>query len=242
MSQLKYSVHVFSDHVGLVRPLGDFKDSASIPSIDKLETASSVVSAGRYSVPDSAEDALEVALKEKNVSKSDNNIDSESNSLSVNDLSVNDSSQRDENDLDEKDDLFKPSGDEDLFFKVQSTKKVSDQNSRDSLVNNQKPVNGGSHRNSFVPSPSPASNDSNLLNVNQSNIQRESSVSSLSCDFSSGEETQNSPGNPVFLSSGCDTLGPSDLVGGSEAANGNSAISPEKSNDRDLSTIDFQER
>ena len=233
----KYSVSVFSDHVGLVRPLGDFKDSASIPSIDKLETASSVVSAGRYSVPDSAEDALEVALKEKNVSKSDNNIDSESNSLSV-----NDSSQRDENDLDEKDDLFKPSGDEDLFFKVQLTKKVSDQNSRDSLVNNQKPVNGGSHRNSFIPSPSPASNDSNLLNVNQSNIQRESSVSSLSCDFSSGEETQNSPGNPVFLSSGCDTLGPSDLVGDSEAANDNSAISPEKSNDIDLSTKDFQER
>lgn len=183
------------DHIGMVRPLADIKDTSSIPSIDKLETASSLASGGRYSVPDSAEDALEVVLRQKH----ENNLEKDGIPLTVNNAVHED----------EKEDLFKPSHDDDHFFKVESNSSldaVSAQNSKGDSVNELIHVNGASHRHNFSPSPSPLSNDGNLLNVNQSNMNRENSVSSLSCDFSSGEETQNSPGNPVLLSSGCDTL------------------------------------
>ena len=222
-----------------MRPLADIKDTSSIPSIEKLETASSVASGGRFSVPDSAEDALEVALKEKNTPKGENN--SEKDDIP---LSVNNSAQREFNDSDEKEDLFKPSGDDDLFFKVQTNKNMfTSQNSRDPSVNSQKQVNGEGHRNSFIPSPSPVSNDSNLLNVNQSDIKRENSISSLSCDFSSGEEIQNSPGNPVVLSSGCDTFCPSDSFLASDTVDKNSAITEERNHANDVAIAkDVQER
>lgn len=181
-----------------MRPLADVKDTASIPSIEKIETASSAAS-GQYSVQDSAEDALEVALMQKHK----NSFKKEGIPVTV-----NNTKQGSVQDFDETDDLFKPPSDGDQFFKVHSdTFQVTDlsQNSTSNAVNSTA-VNGDKHRYNFSPSPSPISNDGNLLNVKQSNMNRENSISSLSCDFSSGEETQNSPGNPILLSSGCDTL------------------------------------
>ena len=214
----------FSDHIGIMRPLADVKDFGSVPSIEKIDSANSLASGGRNSVTDSAEDALEVALRHKH----DTNSEKENIPYIVNNK---------KQDFDETEDLFKPPSDGDQFFKIQSdtfqdtdsnnsgnSKKISENDNVDSaLINgeghtstsnftrNRSPVRteGAGHpkRANFTPSPSPLSSDTNLLNVNQSSMNRENSVSSLSCDFSSGEEIQNSPGNPVFLASGCDSLG-----------------------------------
>ena len=180
----------------MVRPLTDIKDTSSIPSIDKIETASSLASGGRYSITDSAEDALEVALRQKHGNSSDKDDIPPKVKNTVRE--------------DESEDLFKPS-DDDNFFKIQSSRLLeatSAQNSKGDTVDGPIHVNGESHshRHNFTPSPSPIADDGNHLNVNQSGLNRDYSASSLSCDFSSGEETQNSPGNPVLLSSGCDTL------------------------------------
>lgn len=188
-----------------MRPLADVKDTSSVPSIEKIESASSFASGGRNSITDSAEDALEVALRQKHEK------DLEKESIP---LTLNNTKHGSDQDFDEAEDLFKPPSDGDHFFKVQSdtfqhnVTQNSMRNSGNDTVDSAF-VNSASHsqRNTFTPSPSPLSNDGNLLNVNQSNINRENSVSSLSCDFSSGEEIQNSPGNPVVLSSGCDSLG-----------------------------------
>ena len=224
-----------SDHIGIMRPLADIKDTGSVRSIEKIDSANSLASGGRNSVTDSAEDALEVVLRHKH----DTNAEKENIPFIMNNT---------KHDFDETEDLFKPPSDGDHFFKVQSntfqdtgshnsgnTKKNSDNDTVDSAF-----VNGAGHtstsnftptpspvrtdsashpqRQNFTPSPSPLSNDENLLNVNQSNMNRENSVSSLSCDFSSGEEIQNSPGNPVVLSSGCDSLGQNGELRDSETA------------------------